>query len=258
LDSDDLWHEDKLKEQVLFHEQNLHVKMSYTDELWIRDEKVVKVPKKFRKYGGDIFKECLSHCIIAPSSALLYKSLFDEVGFFDEELEVCEDYDLWLRVAYGHEIGLVDKKLITKHAGHDEQLSFKYWGMDRFRVRALEKLLSILKTNQGKDKASLVNIVATQVLTWAERLKQTRLKPGFQEVKISFETQKPSWSEQHNKTDEIPIGTQDLSWAKSLVRQELLKKYNLLLKGAIKYDKMSDIKKYENRIKFYEQFNKRD
>ena len=37
LDSDDEWHKDKLKEQTLFHEENPDILMSYTDEIWIRD-----------------------------------------------------------------------------------------------------------------------------------------------------------------------------------------------------------------------------
>ncbi len=55
-------------------------------------------------------------------------------------MEVCEDYDLWLRILKEYEIGLVDEPLITKYAGHKDQLSMKHWGMDRFRVRSLEKL----------------------------------------------------------------------------------------------------------------------
>ena len=141
LDSDDEWDENKLKFQVEFHKNNPKILMSYTDERWVRDSKEIKIPKKFKKYGGDIFEECLSHCIIAPSATLIHKDLLEIVGVFDESLEVCEDYDLWLRVALENEIGLVDKKLITKYAGHDNQLSFKYWGMDRFRVIALEKLM---------------------------------------------------------------------------------------------------------------------
>jgi len=142
LDSDDEWHKDKLKEQVAFHKQNPDILMSYTDEKWIRDTKEVKIPKKFKKYSGEVFNKCLSHCIIAPSASLIHKDLFFKIGLFDESLEVCEDYDLWLRIALEHPIGLVDKKLITKYAGHNDQLSFKHWGMDRFRVIALEKLLN--------------------------------------------------------------------------------------------------------------------
>ena len=160
LDSDDEWHKEKLSWHVEFHKNNPFVKMSYTDEMWIRDKKQVKIPKKYSKHGGDIFDKCLSHCIIAPSAVLIHKDLFDEVGLFDESLEVCEDYDLWLRVACGNSIGLIDKKLIIKYAGHKDQLSFKYWGMDRFRVIALEKLLNS-KAEKLSDKhyALVVNMI---------------------------------------------------------------------------------------------------
>ena len=142
LDSDDEWHRDKLQEHLKLHLNKPELLMSYTDERWIREAREIKIPKKYRKFGGDIFKECLSHCIIAPSATLIYKELLNKAGCFDESLEVCEDYDLWLRVAIENEIGLVDKKLITKYGGDKDQLSMKFWGMDRFRVMALEKLLS--------------------------------------------------------------------------------------------------------------------
>jgi len=141
LDSDDEWVESKLQEQAAFHKSNTNAKMSYTDEIWIRDGVSVKIPKKFKKRGVDAFDENLSFCNIAPSSALIHKSLFESVGVFDEALEVCEDYDLWLRIAMQNKIVLVDEKLIKKYAGHEDQLSFKHWGMDRFRVITLEKLL---------------------------------------------------------------------------------------------------------------------
>jgi hypothetical protein len=34
----------------------------------------------------------------------------------------------------------VDRPLAIRYAGHCDQLSTRYWGMDRFRVRALEKM----------------------------------------------------------------------------------------------------------------------
>lgn len=184
LDSDDTWDERKLEAQMELHQKNPNLRMSYTDEKWIRNDVEVKIPKKFKKHGGTIFDACLSHCIIAPSASLLHRSLFERVGLFDENLEVCEDYDLWLRIALKHEIGLIKEKLITKYAGHEDQLSFKHWGMDRFRVQVLEKFISTDKNEIIKDM--------------------------------------------------------------------LLQKYKLLLKGAIKYDKMSDIKEYEEKIKLYE------
>lgn len=155
LDSDDTWHEDKLGEQVAFHKQNPQILMSYTDEKWIRADVEVKMPKKFFKFGGDIFTKCLSHCIIAPSATLIHASLFNKVGGFDESLEVCEDYDMWLRISAQEQIGLVDKKLITKYGGDKDQLSMKHWGMDRFRVQALEKLLTEAKLTKEYQDLSI-------------------------------------------------------------------------------------------------------
>lgn len=143
LDSDDEWHEEKLALQISLHVSDESLKFSYTDECWIRDDKEVKIPKKFHKHSGDIFEQCLSHCIIAPSSVVIHKSILDDIGVFDESLEVCEDYDLWLRLTCRYKAGLVDKALTIKHGGDDDQLSTKHWGMDRFRVQALEKLLAL-------------------------------------------------------------------------------------------------------------------
>ena len=138
LDSDDVWHKDKLKIQSAFHKQNPHILFSHTQEAWIRDDKVIKQKKQHQKPKGFCFNENLNFCKIAPSTVMMHKSIFEKVGYFDESLEVCEDYDLWLRVLKTYEVGLVDEVLTTKYAGH-EQLSFKYHSMDKFRIEALLK-----------------------------------------------------------------------------------------------------------------------
>jgi glycosyltransferase involved in cell wall biosynthesis len=143
LDSDDAWHEEKLAHHVKLHENDKELRFSYTDECWIRNTQEVKIPKKFHKYSGNIFDKCLSHCIIAPSSALIHRKVLEGIGLFDEELEVCEDYDLWLRLTCRYRVGLIAKHLTIKYGGGDDQLSTKHWGMDRFRVQALEKLLAL-------------------------------------------------------------------------------------------------------------------
>ena len=72
---------------------------------------------------------------------MLRAELFDQIGNFDESFPVCEDYDLWLRIAIKYSFHFIEKPLIIKQGGHADQLSRKYWGMDRFRVAALKKLL---------------------------------------------------------------------------------------------------------------------
>ncbi len=149
LDSDDLWCERKLEVQVGWMESNADCRVCYTDEIWIRRGVRVNPMNKHRKYSGDIFRHCLPLCIVSPSSAMLRASLFDEVGAFDESLPACEDYDLWLRIAVKYPFHFIEEPLIIKQGGHSDQLSRKYWGMDRFRVAALEKLL-VSNTLEGE------------------------------------------------------------------------------------------------------------
>jgi hypothetical protein len=73
-------------------------------------------------------------------------------------LPVCEDYDLWLRICARYEVLYVPEKLLVKYGGHDDQLSAQYWGMDRFRIRALEKILEYEKLSSPDREAVLLTL----------------------------------------------------------------------------------------------------
>lgn len=149
LDSDDAWQPDKLQEQVKLLSQSLDQSLEqsptyhlcHTNEIWIRDGRRVNPMDKHQKRGGHIFPHCLPLCCISPSSVLINKSIFCELGGFDESLPACEDYDLWLRFCARYSVLYLDQPLTIKYGGHADQLSRQYWGMDRFRIQALDKLL---------------------------------------------------------------------------------------------------------------------
>jgi len=150
LDSDDRWFKNKLATQMAAIDTSPDAVLCHCDEHWIRNGKRVNPMNKHQKRGGWIFEHCLPLCAISPSAAMLHKKLFDEIGLFDESLPACEDYDLWLRVCAIHPVLYVDEALLEKTGGHGDQLSRAYWGMDRFRLQALAKLLrsSKLKPEQ--------------------------------------------------------------------------------------------------------------
>jgi len=139
LDSDDRWDKHKLETQKLFHDSNPGLSLSQCDEIWIRNGVRVNPMGKHEKQGGWIFQACIPRCIVSPSAVLIHRNVFKDVGLFDIHLMACEDYDLWLRITPLYEIGFLAKKLVTRYGGHEDQLSRKYWGMDRFRVTAMEK-----------------------------------------------------------------------------------------------------------------------
>jgi len=141
LDSDDEWKPEKLELQLACMKSTPRSLACHTDEEWIRDGNQVIPPKFLDKSPKDLFVRSLRRCLICPSSALIQRDVFSEIGLFDESLPVCEDYDFWLRLLLLTEPTLVDQKLVVKHGGHPDQLSTSMWGMDRFRVRSMEKLL---------------------------------------------------------------------------------------------------------------------
>ena len=142
LDSDDEWEPRKLAKQMAFLEKSPELRAIHTEERWIRNGNEVTPPAYLDKSSHLLWERSLRHCLICPSSVMIHRSVFETVGLFDEKLTVCEDYDFWLRLLLEEEVGLVDEKLVIKHGGHDDQLSTTTWGMDRFRVMALQKILN--------------------------------------------------------------------------------------------------------------------
>ena len=171
LDSDDEWLPEKLSHQLACARDNPHISLIHSDEIWIRRGVRVNQMRKHRKPGGQIFEYCLPRCVISPSAVMMSKALFDRLGGFDEDLPACEDYDLWLRVCHQYEVAYIEHPLIRKYGGHEDQLSAKYWGMDRFRVKALAKLLaqSTLSIEQEVSTKRMLHEKCRVLMSGAEK-----------------------------------------------------------------------------------------
>ena len=160
LDSDDEWKEEKIQKQIDALTLHPAMQICHTDEIWVRNGKRVNPMKKHAKPDGDIFPQCLPLCCVSPSSVLIKKDVLETVGLFDETLPACEDYDMWLRIFSRFPIVLVDQKLLVKYGGHEDQLSRKYWGMDRFRVRALIKILEQGSLDPRQQELAIQTLLA--------------------------------------------------------------------------------------------------
>ena len=159
LDSDDIWHENKLEQQITALNNSPEFLICHSDEIWVRNGIRVNQMDKHKKKGGHIFQHCLPLCVISPSAVMIHRSLFEEIGLFDDTLPACEDYDLWLRICSRYPVLYIDEALITKHGGHDDQLSRQHWGMDRFRIHALNKIISEAKLNDSDHDAATKMII---------------------------------------------------------------------------------------------------
>jgi len=178
LDSDDLWHPEKLARQLSYLREHRGCVISQCNELWIRNGRRVNPGLRHRKRGGDIFVESLRTCLISPSAVMMSTALFRDLGGFDETMLAAEDYDLWLRILLHHEVGLIEENLVTRRAGHGDQLSATVPAIDRFRILALAKLLAN-PALQGAKRAASAEVLAEKCRIYAKGLRRRNADAEF-------------------------------------------------------------------------------
>jgi glycosyltransferase involved in cell wall biosynthesis len=178
LDSDDSWLPEKLHVQVRFFKDHPEAVACQTEEVWVRNGQRVNPRQKHLKPSGDIFVPSLKLCLVSPSAVMLKRSLLDQVGLFNEDFPVCEDYDLWLRISCRHPVHLIKQKWVVKHGGAPDQLSSSLKGMDKYRIMSMLTLLeqNILKEHQ---KEALLNELKIKCRIYGEGcLKRGKTEEG--------------------------------------------------------------------------------
>ena len=184
LDSDDSWQAEKLEKQVAALSNKPDLILCHTNETWYRNGKILNQQKKHEKRGGYIFQHCLPICAISPSSAMIRKDVFDEIGLFNESLPACEDYDMWLRICSRYPVLFIDEALTNKFGGHDDQLSHQHWGMDRFRIIALKNIIESGNLNEV-DRMAAINMLQEKItlfLKGAEKHGRNEYCQQFEEL----------------------------------------------------------------------------
>jgi glycosyltransferase involved in cell wall biosynthesis len=155
LDSDDLWLPEKLATQITSLRHHPQRKWSYTAFSVVDAAGRPKVAGPVRKrpvVSGWIAERLLNdETLIALPSVVVQRELLQELGTFDERLVMCEDDELWLRLALKSEIDGIDQPLtvIRRHEQHcgDDATAW------RDRRRVFEKAL------QGNGDARLRRIL---------------------------------------------------------------------------------------------------
>ena len=158
LDSDDEWLKSKLEKQVELLQKRPELRLIHGEELWVRNGKRVNQKKIHQKFGGFIYEKCLPLCLISPSAVIIERKLYEEMGGFDEEFVVCEDYDLWLKITSLYEVGFVTEPIIYKYGGHEDQLSHKYFAMDLWRIKSMLRILSLKNLNDQQIEATCAEV----------------------------------------------------------------------------------------------------
>ncbi len=153
LDVDDIWRPEKLQRQLPLHLEGgpagaaegprAGVVLSHTRETWLRGTRTISQAGQNHAREGDVFADALHKCTIGPSTTVMRRVTFEELGGFREDLEVAEDYELWLRLTHRYPVAYLNEALTIKRAGHGDQLSEKYGAIEYFRIQALRDLVDV-------------------------------------------------------------------------------------------------------------------
>ena len=157
LDSDDYWESTKLEHVIYEINKSPDINIFHTEEIWYKNGKLLGQKKKHKKPDGYVYENCLPLCCIGMSTSVVKRTLFDEIGMFDEKLPACEDYDLWLRACLRNEVKLIKEPLTIKDGGRDDQLSNQA-GLDKYRIYALEKMI-----NSGKLSGEKLELTISEL-----------------------------------------------------------------------------------------------
>lgn len=138
LDSDDLWHPQKLERQVHYLSEHAGCEWLHCNEVWMRGSLEVKQRAEHRKQGGQFLERAFVRCLIATSAVVIRRRFFERHGGFARPFRICQDFELWLRLLADAPVGFLEEALAIKRTGDWVQSSATP-EIDRFRVLALHR-----------------------------------------------------------------------------------------------------------------------
>jgi glycosyltransferase involved in cell wall biosynthesis len=125
VDADDYWHPRKIEEQERLLQRGGFAWV-ICDSQWLdsatgRLTAPVGVPVQ----EGDILEALFLNNFIVASTPVVARHVFDDVGYFDETLDVApvEDWEMWLRIAERYPVGCVHEQLVTLRLHDDSFLA---------------------------------------------------------------------------------------------------------------------------------------
>jgi glycosyltransferase involved in cell wall biosynthesis len=132
LDQDDLWLSNKLEVQIAVLEQDESIALVHSRQDFI-DSQGNKIDYDWvTGVSGYCFEDMFKKNRIAVLTVLIRKTIFDEIGLFNEKFSGADDYHMWLRVTIKHPISYIDQALAF-YRFHDSN-----WSKNSFRMTAID------------------------------------------------------------------------------------------------------------------------
>lgn len=156
LDSDDLWQPDILKSQLDYLESHPTIPLVYTDQFIEVQGKILDQTRFARETVPPDQKTRFSlpgfvqHMPIHISSVMVKKEIFDEIGFFNGDLHIHEDTELWNRISQKYSFGYIEKPLAIFRWEKDQEHLLKEGYRQRFVNEGRKYMKAYESIKQGQ------------------------------------------------------------------------------------------------------------
>jgi len=182
LDADDYWTTDKLELQVSALQQNPQAALAYSWVYFQYETEENSYGDTSVTYTGNVYADLLlKNFLHSGSNALIRKTTLDEIGVFDIQLKVVEDWDLYLRVAAEYEFVLVPKVQVFYR-----QSATSVTG----NIQLMEYYLKLVIDRAFSTAPAKLQYLKSQSLGWTYKyLAQQYLKyqpKSFKEIKLAY------------------------------------------------------------------------
>jgi len=103
IDDDDIWLPSKLEKTITLLEANQKIGLIYSDMFFFNEKEVFPEPQSKKQ---PLHLACVrwmlflfGNIVPMPCTVVVRRESLDQVGLFDETVNFCDDYDLWLRIS---------------------------------------------------------------------------------------------------------------------------------------------------------------
>lgn len=148
LDSDDMWHAEKLEKQVNILEKHSDIGLVYCGTLLVDENNNLFGKKPLIRHSGYVLDKLLmNNFLYNGSNPLIRQECIKKAGLFDEHLKRMLDWDFYLRIALYFKFHAI-KEYLVLYRVHDESLSAGYKSYETAGHVVLNKIFS----NRDLDK----------------------------------------------------------------------------------------------------------
>ncbi|WP_299487738.1 glycosyltransferase [Acaryochloris sp. IP29b_bin.137] len=147
LDADDVWEPTKLSKQIQVLNRDTHIGLIYTSAAIINEEGQTtgRMFKAFKE--GNVWELLIQgNFVDCPSSVMVRRECFDQVGLFDINFRCVEDWEMWIRIAKRYRFAAIHEPLV-KFRMVSNSLSKNYHLMETSFHQVINKVFQSVDTD---------------------------------------------------------------------------------------------------------------